>query len=50
MSDNQRAPEEDERIQIHADKLYREQVRREEAIEANTAAGLPLDTYSISAR
>lgn len=44
MSDQDRAPEVDEEIQMHADKLYREQVRREQDIEANAADGLPLDT------
>lgn len=46
LSDANRDPVVDEKIQMHADKLYREQVRRESQIEANAKAGRPLDSAS----
>lgn len=46
MNDAARDPAVDERIQMHADKLYREQSRKEEEIQANAEAGRPLGTPS----
>lgn len=46
LSDVNRDPVVDEKIQMHADKLYRMQVKREEQIEANVEAGRPLDSPS----
>jgi hypothetical protein len=44
MSDLARDPMVDEKIQMHADKLYKEQYRKEKEMEENAKAGRPLDT------
>ena len=46
MNDAARDPAVDERIQMHADKLYREQSRKEKEIQANAQTGRPLGTRS----
>lgn len=38
MSDFSRSPETDERIQMHADKLYQERLRQDEAAAAEKKA------------
>ena len=43
MNDAARDPIVDERIQMHADKLYREQEKKEQEIQANAVAGRPFD-------
>ncbi|KAI5818073.1 hypothetical protein BZA77DRAFT_308327, partial [Pyronema omphalodes] len=43
-NDINRDPEVDDKIQMHADKLYREQIAKEKKLEENSAAGIPLDS------
>jgi hypothetical protein len=43
-NDINRDPEVDDKIQMHADKLYREQIEKEKKLEKNSEAGRPLDS------
>lgn len=45
MSTFDSTPEEDERIQMHADKLYTRMLEQEKAVEAAKKAGQPLPTF-----
>ncbi|KAI9768052.1 MAG: hypothetical protein M1839_004212 [Geoglossum umbratile] len=45
LSNFERAPEVDEQIQMHADKLYHQMLDQEAAIERAKAEGLPVPTF-----
>ncbi|KAI9767103.1 MAG: hypothetical protein M1840_005892 [Geoglossum simile] len=45
LSNFERAPEVDEQIQMHADKLYHQMLDQEAAIERAKAEGLPIPTF-----
>jgi hypothetical protein len=49
MSDMARDPQTEEKIQMHADKLYRKQELYEKEMEENSKAGRPLETPAAAA-